>query len=396
MAWARRHSILAVLFAAYLLCYMDRMVMASAIPFIAQEFQLSPLAMGGVLSAFFIGYALMQLPGGLLADRFGVKRVLIASICCWSVFTAATGLAGSLATLLLIRVLFGLSEGPFPPTASKTVAMWFPANEVGRANGLQLAAVNIGAAIAPVVVAPLIINFGWRAVFYALLLPGLLLALLIGAIVQDSPQRSDRARPQSPLDAPTPSLTQLLQMPALVWCAGTLFVVNIVGWGLMNWLPTYLLQARGFSIARMGIGAALPYLAGAVGYYLSGHISDRYFSNRRHVPIIGGLLLAAAMTYWAAIAPTGEWAVAALVLAFLFLFIAAAGLFTLPLLLVPAAAVGSAFGFVNTAGQFAAFFSPLLVGYVLNVTQNNFTWVFYGFVGLFLIGATTALRIKAR
>jgi sugar phosphate permease len=393
MAWAQRHAILAVLCGAYLLCYMDRMIMASAIPFIAMEFRLSRVAMGGVLSAFFVGYALMQLPGGLLADRFGPKRALIASICCWSVFTAATGLAASLTALLAIRVLFGLSEGPFPAAASKTVATWFPSKEVGKANGLQLAAVNIGAAIAPIVVAQTIVHVGWRAVFYALLLPGLLLALTIQVVVHDAPRNDDRDDSPSRSDAPVLSFAQVVKMPALCWCAGTVFVANLATWGLMSWLPTYLLQARGFGITRMAVGAALPYLAGAVGYYLSGHLSDRYFPRRRHVPIIGALLLAAAMTYWAAIAPNGQWAVVCLVVAFLFLFAAAAGLFTLPLLLVPTAAVGTAFGLVNTAGQVAAFCSPLLVGSVLTITHDNFTWVFYGFVGLLVIAAALALRI---
>jgi hypothetical protein len=105
--------------------------------FIAQDFGLSPLGMGGVLSAFFIGYALMQVPGGMLADRFGPRRVMTASIVGWSIFTFITGTASGLAVLLMIRVLFGLSEGSFPPSASKAITLWFPPNEVGRANGFH-------------------------------------------------------------------------------------------------------------------------------------------------------------------------------------------------------------------------------------------------------------------
>ena len=368
--------------------------MASAIPFIAGEFHLSPLAMGGVLSAFFAGYALMQIPGGLLADRFGPNRVLTASIVCWSLFTALTGTAGSLTVLLVIRVLFGLSEGPFPPTASKTIVLWFSQGEIGRANGLQLAAVNIGAAIAPLFVAPLIIHLGWRAVFYSLLVPGLVLALMVRVVIKDTPVQRESDGSQMRIDVTNIRMTQVLKMPAVLWCSVTLFFVNIVSWGLMNWLPTYFLQARGFSIARMGIGASLPLLAGAVGYYLSGHLSDKYFSHRRHIPIVCGLILGGAMTYWAAIAPSGEWAIIALVLAFLFLFVASAGLFTLPLLIVPQEAVGGTFGLVNTVGQVAAFLSPLLVGYVLNATHSNFTLVFYCFVGLFAVAACAAVLIR--
>src|SRR5688500_56992 len=106
MTWKPRFTILAILCVAYLLCYLDRMVMASAIPFIATDFQLSPMAMGAVLSAFFVGYAAMQIPGGLLVDRFGPNRLLTASILWWSICTALTGAAGSWTAILVIRVLF--------------------------------------------------------------------------------------------------------------------------------------------------------------------------------------------------------------------------------------------------------------------------------------------------
>jgi len=394
MIWQRRHAVLGVLFCAYLLCYMDRMVVASSIPFIAKEFNLSPFAQGAVLSAFFVGYALMQIPGGFLADRFGPRRIMTAAMVSWSVFTALTGLAGSFAALLGIRLFFGFSEGPFPPAASKTVATWFPQREVGRANGFQLAAINIGAAVAPLFVAPLVIYWGWRIVFYSLLVPGLVLALVVRLVAQDSSAHPHPDQSAIKGTGENIRITQLLKMPAVVWCAVSLFFVNIVTWGLMNWLPTYLLQARGFSVSRMGVGASLPFFAGALGYYLSGHISDKYFSQRRHIPIVAALVVASLMTYWAAVASTGEWAIVALVLAFLFLFVASGGLFSLPLLLVPKEAVGRAFGLVNTVGQVAAFVSPLLIGYVLAHTHSNFTLVFYGLVGLFLVGACAALRIR--
>jgi nitrate/nitrite transporter NarK len=183
-------------------------------------------------------------------------------------------------------------------------------------------------------------------------------------------------------------------MQAVQWCAVTIFFWSIAAWGLMNWLPTYLLQARGFSLSKMGLLGSLPYLAGALGYYLGGHFSD-YFSSRRQVPIVTGLLVGGAATYLAAAAPTGEWAIAALILSFLFVFISAGGIFTMPLVIVPRLAVGAAFGFINTAAQVAAFLSPLAVGYVLGATHGDFTKVLYGFVGFFAVAALAALKIRS-
>lgn len=393
LPWPHRYSILAILFAAYFVCYMDRMAIATAIPFIAKDFGLSPLGMGGVMSAFFIGYALMQLPGGILADKFGPRRVMTASIIGWSLFTVVTGAATGLTALIAIRVLFGLSEGSFPPSASKAIALWFPPDEVGRANGFQLAAVQLGAAVAPLCVSLIIAHWGWRAVFFSLLVPGLVLALLVWSFVKDKPALAERTPP--PDEHSSTPLNVVLKMRAVRWCAVTIFLWSTAAWGLMNWLPTYLLQARGFSISKMGLLGSLPYLAGAIGYYLGGHFSDGYFSSRRHVPIAAGLLLGGITTYLAAAAPTGEWAIAALVLSFLFVFISAGGVFTMPLVIVPRQAVGAAFGFINTAAQVAAFISPLAVGYILNATHSDFTKVLHGFVGFFVVAAVAALNIRS-
>lgn len=401
MTWQPRYSVLLILFTAYLLCYLDRMAMASAIPFIAREFHLSPSGMGAVLSAFFAGYAFMQIPGGLLADKLGARRLLTAAILAWSVCTAITGAARSLTAMLLIRVLFGLSEGPFPPAASKAIVAWFPQRAVGRANGILLASVTVGAACAPVFVTTVVTHWGWRPVFYSLLPAGLILAILVWAFVKDSPQEALRESRselreligQSINARPSP-LGPLLRSRSVIWCATALFLGSLAAWGLVNWLPTYLLQARGFNVEKMGYFATLPALSGAVGYCLGGYISDRYFSQRRHLPIVLGSLLGGAATYLAARAPTGEWAVAYLTVAFLFMYVASAGLLTLPLVLVPKETVGSAFGIVNTAGQVAGFLSPLWVGAVLEANHQDFTRVFYGFVGLFLAAAGAALCIK--
>jgi sugar phosphate permease len=87
-------------------------------------------------------------------------------------------------------------------------------------------------------------------------------------------------------------------MHAVRWCAVTIFLWSIAAWGLMNWLPTYLLQARGFSLSKMGLLGSLPYLAGALGYYLGGHFSDCYFTHRRQIPIVVGLLGGGSRRIW--------------------------------------------------------------------------------------------------
>lgn len=392
---------LATLCVVWVLCYMDRMVVASAIPFVAREFHLSSLAMGSVLSAFFVGYALMQIPGGMLADRFGARRIVIVALIAWTLFTVATGLVKSLSAMLVTRAVFGLSEGLFPPAAAKAIATWFPQDEVGRANGIQLAATQIGPVLAPPFAAAVMLMWGWRWSFFSLLVPGAVLLPIVWWNLRDLPAQTQSitrgaVQNQERVLPGKVATTQLLKSPTVLWCCVALFAASLAAWGLMNWLPTYLLRARGFGVAKMGVFGALPFSAGALGYFVGGYLSDQYFSRRRQLPIILGLAGAAVWTYLAAIAPGGELAVFYLAMAFFFLCIGLSGLLTLPLVIVPAGSVGLAFGIIGMCAQLAAFVSPILVGYALVVTRGDFKIVFYCLVSLFVVASLAAAQIKAR
>jgi MFS family permease len=400
MAWARPHTVLAILCCAEFLCYVDRMVMASTIPFIALDFHLSSARMGAVLSAFFVGYALMQIPGGMLTDRYGPRIVLLASIGWWSVMTALTGAVSGLVAMLVVRVLFGLGEGPFPAAASKAVSAWFPPQKVSSSYGLILGASCVGAMVAPLFVSATMASLGWRAAFYLLFVPGVALVLPLWGYVRNGPTAQEQdASQRHQIDeiarnTVKDSFLECLRTPAVAWCAISLFLANVVGWGLMNWLPTYLLRAQGFDVQRMGVFTAVTNLAGAVGSVVGGYACDGYFTGRLRIPIIFGLLTSAVFTYLAAIAPNGEWAVTALALVYFLANVTSTALFTLPMLVVPKHVVATAFGVVNTAGQLAGVLAPLLVGYILEFTHENFRIVMYVMVLLALVAVYPAIRIQ--
>ncbi|HEY0942553.1 MAG TPA: MFS transporter [Steroidobacter sp.] len=402
--WKHRYTILAIILVTYLISYLDRMVMATAIPFIAADLQLSPMAMGQTLSAFFAGYALMQIPGGLLADRFGPRLVLTASIALWSVMTAMTGMAAGLMAMLIIRVLFGVAEAPCPTAISKAVSQWFPTRELSRTTGLLVGATAVGASVAPIFVVALIANWGWRAVFYSLFVPGVVLALVVWRYVTNSPAESrhvtaqeladyddERSMEHAPLKA---SLMQSLRTTAVLWCAASFFLVGMTNWGLLTWIPSYLLQARGFSAEKMGYFASLINLAGAVGFSLGGYLCDKYFRHNMGLLISIGAVLSGATTYFAATAASGEWAAVCFAAALLTSGFAITPILTLPLIVVPKHAVGGAFGIVNTAGQLAGLCSPLLIGYLLDLTGGNYRFVLYSLVACSLSALLPILNIR--
>src|SRR5580698_10984020 len=171
-----RHVVLGLTVAAYMITYMDRQVLAVTSPVIMKELGISLLMMGNITFAFRIAYALFQIPGGWLGDRFGARRALTAVVTWWSAFTALTGLAWSAVSMLTIQVFFGLGEAGAFPIATRSLSRWMRPTERGFAQGITHAGSRLGAALTPLVLAGFTIfglrwtgiipRFGWRAAFF--------------------------------------------------------------------------------------------------------------------------------------------------------------------------------------------------------------------------------------
>lgn len=171
--------ILALLFLGWCLSYLDRMAMNVGIVEIAKDFNLSPSVMGVVLSSFFAGYALMQLPGGWLADKFGSRKVIAIAILFWSIFTVLTGMAWSLMSMIMIRFMFGLGEGGYPAASSKAIADVFPKAERTSAQTIMMSSNSLGGVIAPLIATPLLVWIGWQNLFLAIGILGVFVAALL-------------------------------------------------------------------------------------------------------------------------------------------------------------------------------------------------------------------------
>lgn len=185
--WKVRHSILSIIWAGWLFSFLDRMVISVSLPFIGQELNLDATMQGAILSAFFAGYALFQIPGGLLADKFGSRKVMAAAIAWWSVFTSLTGFVVSYPLMLFCRFVFGIGEGCFPGASWKTIATYFPPRERATATAIQSSVNTLGPAVATLVAAGIIATYGWRTVFITLGIPGLFIAAAIWFYFRDNP-----------------------------------------------------------------------------------------------------------------------------------------------------------------------------------------------------------------
>lgn len=306
-----RHVVLWLTVLAYLITYMDRVVIATAAPSIQAEFGFSDKTLGWIFASFSIAYALFQIPGGWLGDRFGPRRALTGVVVWWSAFTALTATTFSAGSMMVTRFLFGMGEAGAFPIATRSLSRWMLPAERGWAQGVTHAGARLGGAVTPFFVAGLIVAFGWRMPFFLFALIGLAWAALWFWYYRDTPRehRSVNAgelaliegslgEGKARVSVPWKKLLarpQLWTLSAMYFCYA--YCINI----FLTWFPKYLADARGFEIVAMGIYASAPLAAGVVGDMAGGWFSDRLVKNGaglkmgRRIVAIAGFTIAAVM-----------------------------------------------------------------------------------------------------
>jgi len=281
-----RYRVLGLSFLMAFMMYMERGAIGATAPLIMREFHVDKISMGWAVSAFNWSYALFQVPGGWMADRFGPRIILAAAMAWWSVFTAATGLTFSASSLAATRFLFGIGEAAAFPAGSRALVRWLPVRRRAFGQGFQHSGSRLGAALAPALVVALTAVSGWRPVFYVFGAAGILWALAWYAYYRDFPREHPGVNAEelailgaarSPVPSgPRPAVPwgDILRSRNL-WALSTIyFCYGWVLWLYLAWFPTYLREARHFT--RLGTGlASLPLLAATITNVAGGLLSDQ-------------------------------------------------------------------------------------------------------------------------
>lgn len=299
-----RHRIIAVSMLMAFILYLDRICMADILK--SASFQadvaLSKRELGRVMGAFFLSYALFQVPAGWASDRFGARRMLTAYIVVWSVLTGLTGLVSSFTGLMIVRLLFGAAQAGAYPTSGAVIRRWIPITARARASSCVSLGGRLGGTLAPFVTAWMVINLGhWRRPLWVDCTLGLIIAALYWHIVRDRPEEhpecNDAERAligQPPVEKPVPTGELLAMLGAFCrsrsLCLNALgqFLVNI-GWAfLVTWLPLYLKDQKGVEDIAGGRMVTFALAFGILGQLVGGVLAD--WSVRRFGPRWGRVL----------------------------------------------------------------------------------------------------------
>jgi MFS transporter, ACS family, glucarate transporter len=276
-----RYRVLTFLSFLAAITYLDRTCIAVAGPRMQDELHLGPKAWGIITAAFTLAYALFEIPGGYLGDRFGSRLMLTRIVLWWSAFTALTGPVSRFTTLVLVRFCFGAGEAGAYPGASISIFNWFPAVERGRAFGFIWMFSQFGSAFAPLLVVPIQAAYGWRASFYVFGLLGVIWAVGWAIWYRNRPEEmrgvteSEIAEIGAASQAPTHTFpSKPLFRNKSVWAVmGAAWAFTYGYYFFLFWLPTYLVRARGFSEQELRL-SALPFVIGGIANLCGGFARD--------------------------------------------------------------------------------------------------------------------------
>ncbi|MBE7158390.1 MAG: MFS transporter [Rhodospirillales bacterium] len=408
----RRGWVALLLFTLALINYIDRVTLSFAADPITREFGLSSVTLGYLFSSFLWTYTLFLLPMGSFVDRFGAKKTASVGIGVWSLATAATGLAWSFPSLLATRLIMGAGEASSNPAGARVIREWIPAGERGTLNAIFNSGSYAGPALCALVAGPIIAVFGWRALFF--LAGGIGLVWLFCWLTwfarpedarwlgEEERQKiiAERGAKKVDLDsaAGKSGLLKLLSSGPTLWGLALTQGCNVYSQYLfLTWMPSYLQNTKGLSIAKTGFYAAIPYAIAVVLCILIGRFSDRLLrgevgGGKRRYMIATAMVLAAVILFapWV----NSLWLILALI-ALSLTGVASTTSLNFALLndLLPNPKdIGIAMAFLVVGGNICGLLAPIVTGYVIASTGSyDMAFVIAG--TLLVIGAASILTL---
>lgn len=383
----QRYLVVLMLFVSVVITFLDRSNISITAPAMRKDLAIDTVQMGWILSGFGWTYAFCQIPGGWLVDRIAPRILYPTILILWSLATVLLGVAGSIVSLICIRLLIGALEAPSYSINNMVVSSWFPDRERAGAIGIYTSGQFVGLAFLTPLLLVLQEAHGWRAVFFTTGVGGLVWGLIWLAAYRGPRQSRANEAEIAYLEAGG-ALVDLGSAEArktqrkLAWSdLGTVFkyrklwgvyigqfAVTSCQWFFLTWFPTYLIEFRHMSFVKSGLYASVPFLAAFLGVLSSGLVSDRILrlgfslGAARKLPIICGLLLSSSIV-GANFVETPELVIFFMALAFFGNGMASIG-WSLISSVAPRHLIGLTGGTFNFISNLSGITTPLIIGYL--------------------------------
>ena len=397
--------------------YVDRASLSVAMPLISKEFEIGPAMQGLILSSFFWTYALMQVPGGMLADRFKPRIVIAGATVFWGLFQALAAVCTSATSLFVTRLGLGAAEAPIYPAGGKLNAIWMTQTERGRGATLLDGGAPLGAALGSILIAGLIAAFAsWRIAFALAGVGTMLVGVGAWYYVRNSPREHRGVNEQEASYIEASHARDQAAEPALlsgrsvdffkyrsVWCMFLGWMCfNSVFYGLLTWMPNYLNKVHGFDIKQMGGSSFVIFFSGFVGELIGGWLADKWKAagGRPNVvmrTLFGIAAVVATASIFSVAYVKDAVGVVALLSSTLF-FLRWCGLYwCIPSALGTRNKVGFLGGFMNLGGNIGGIAVPIIVGTIVQLTGSYFlALMFFAAAGIGLLLCSSVIDYERK
>ena len=400
-----RHRVSGLLILLFAITYIDRVCISVAGPRMQEDLDLDPVRWGWVTAMFGLSYCLFEIPTGALGDRIGPRRVLTRVVLWWSAFTALTGAVSNYYVLLITRFLFGAGEAGAFPNAAIVVSRWFPPTQRASMSGVLLMASQIGGAVAPLLIVPIQIRYGWRTSFFVFGVVGVIWATVWYAWFRDTPaekvgvSQEELAEAASYTPAPAHGFPWpiALRSESVLALAGTAFCYVYVYTFFQTWFHTFLVKGRGFTEGNLVL-SALPYVVAVCANLGGGAASDVMVRRlgvkwgRRSIGI-AGLGSAGLFTLAAMVTHNQLMTVILLALVYGAITFQQSGVFGV-CLDVGGKHAGSMVGLMNTSAQAGGLLSSVAYGYIVE-RFGGYDAPFVPMIALLFLGALLWFKVDA-
>jgi sugar phosphate permease len=381
-------NIFALLCVNAVIMYIDRSNLSIAAPIIQSEMGLSNVSIGAAFSAFSITYAGFMIVGGRIGDIIGPRMGLTICGILWAIGTISTGLVSGLRTLIAARLVVGAGESAVYPISSSVIARWIPAERRGSAQGIMHGCGRLGAALAPAAVTFLVLSFSWRWAFIILGAISLIMTVVISVFLRDDPRLHPSVTREEleslGHDDKKTARAEVMRSPPIVWpefiakvwpATMVSFIYGWFSWFLLSWVPLYFSREHGLDIKKVALFSTLVLIFGVLGMVSGGLATDLWLKRtgslrraRRDTIIVSFL---AALICIVPLVFTLDLLVdvVSLALGYFFIECADSSIWMLGMDVLPEHSATST-ATVNTGFATAGAVSPIIVGWLLDVTQS--------------------------
>jgi ACS family D-galactonate transporter-like MFS transporter len=393
--------------------YIDRASLSVAMPMISREFSISPAVQGLLLSSFFWTYCFMQIPGGMLADRFLPRSVIAGATIGWGAFAALAAASVGWVTMLLTRLGLGLAEGPIYPAGAKLIGLWMTPTERGRAAALLDGGAPLGTALGSLIIAGLIaVLASWRLAFLVAGLATMACGVFAWFYIRNHPHEHDGVnhrerehirdglRQMGSEAGSATSMTAMFKAPSIWLLFLGWFCFNSLWYGFLTWVPSFLAKTQGLNIGALGWASFLIFFAGFAGELTGGQLLD-YFLRKTGATetvyrTLFGVSAALATIAVFLVAFVHEEAAVITLLATTLFFLRWCGMYwTLPALMIGDAQAGFLAGCMNFAGNISGIVIPVIVGLIVSLTGSYYLALMtFAAVGAGLFACSVGMRYR--